>query len=275
MIKYGISEILSKVSETEDFEARVAILKQNDSNVLRHIFRLTYTPGVQWLLPPGKPPLNFNNNPGQQGNLFAEWRRFYLFFPGGNDNLKQSKREAIFIQILESLDPKDAELICSIKDGVMPYDHVDAELVNAAFPGLLPPDALVLNPKSPVAPKPATKPKTPTKAKPVKKAKVVQEAIVDTSSLSQDELALFNEISGSPNYATTVETPDTGLETINELYSGSLITDEEVKALSTFVETSKEIIEKVIEEDKLIEKSSPKPKPKKSSTKSKKENKTS
>ena len=144
MIRFGISEILALVSEKEEFNDRVKILRDNDSAVLRHIFKLAFTPGVKWLLPEGRPPIRLNDLPGQQGNLFAEWRRFYLFFPGGNDNVKQSKRESVFIQVLESLDPKDANLICDIKDGIMPYMHVDAELINTAFPGLLPEQVKVL-----------------------------------------------------------------------------------------------------------------------------------
>lgn len=138
MPKLGISEIFEKISAETKMDVRVKILRDNDSPVLRHILRLAFTPGVQWLLPKGKPPFVANEVPGQQGNLFAEWRRFYLFFPGGNDNLNQIKRETIFIQILESLDPRDADLICAIKDGEMPYKGVTDILVENTWPGLIP-----------------------------------------------------------------------------------------------------------------------------------------
>jgi hypothetical protein len=138
MIKFGISEILKAVSDTEDYDKKIGILRKNDSPVFRHILRLAFTPGVKWLLPEGKPKIKYNDLPGQQGNLFAEWRRFYLFFPGGNDNLPDKQREAIFSHVLESLDPKDADLICYIKDGIMPYESVTAALIHDAFPGLLP-----------------------------------------------------------------------------------------------------------------------------------------
>lgn len=136
MIRLGIAEILEKVQNEPKPATKVKILQQNDTAVFRHVLRLAFTKGVQWLLPPGKPPFKVNDLPGQQGNLFAEWRRFYLFFPGGNDGLKQTKREMIFIQILESLDPRDADLICAIKDGEMPYKTVTKLLVTKAFPDL-------------------------------------------------------------------------------------------------------------------------------------------
>lgn len=137
MPKLGIAEILEKVSKEKDPKRRVQVLLDNDSPVLRHFLRIALTPGVQWLLPPGTPPFEANKYLDQQGNLYAEWKRFYLFFPGGNDNLSQTKRELTFIQILESIDPKDAALLCEVKDGKMPYEHVTSVLVETAFPGLI------------------------------------------------------------------------------------------------------------------------------------------
>lgn len=138
MRRLGISEILIKASSAKTREERVAIIRQNDSNVLRGFLKLYFTPGVRWLLPEGHPPHRFNDMPGQEGNLYAEWKRFYLFFPGGNNNLDQRKREMIFIQILESIDPKDADLVCFIKDGIMPYDNLPYDVIDDAFPGLVP-----------------------------------------------------------------------------------------------------------------------------------------
>lgn len=138
MRRLGISEILIKASSAKTREERVTILKQNDSNVLRGILKLVYTPGVHWLLPEGHPTHRFNDMPGQEGNLYSEWKRFYLFFPGGNNNLDQRKRELIFVQVLESIDPKDADLICFLKDGIMPYDNLEYDVIDDAFPGLVP-----------------------------------------------------------------------------------------------------------------------------------------
>ncbi len=138
MPRLGIAEILEKVSNEKNIDRRVKILHENDSPVLRGLLRLAYTPGVQWLLPEGTPPFNRNGYLDQNGNLYSQWRKFYLFFPGGNDALAKSKREMIFIQILESIDPRDADLLCAIKDGIMPYSNVNGLLVDKAWPGLIP-----------------------------------------------------------------------------------------------------------------------------------------
>jgi len=135
--KLGISEILEKASGEKKVADRVRILQENSTPILQHLLRLHYTPGVKWLLPPGSPPFNRNAIPGQEGNLYAEWRRFYLFFPREGDNLKPAARESIFIQILESIDPRDADLIISIKDGKMPYPGITRAVVDKAFPDLI------------------------------------------------------------------------------------------------------------------------------------------
>ena len=35
---------------------------------------------------------------------------------GGNDRLSQSRREQLFIELLEALHPDEAELLCLVKD---------------------------------------------------------------------------------------------------------------------------------------------------------------
>jgi hypothetical protein len=47
------------------------------------------------------------------------------------------KRETLFIQFIEGLDPADAVLMCHVKDKKLPYKSINAKLVNSAFPGLI------------------------------------------------------------------------------------------------------------------------------------------
>jgi len=135
MPRLGISEVLEQVSEAKKPEEKIELLRKHNSTVLRDVLRLAYDKDKVWLLPEGNPPFTRNELPGQQGNLFAEWRRMYLFFEGGNPNLTAVKREYLFIQMLESIDPRDADLICSIKDKKMPYKTVTKKLIEMAYPG--------------------------------------------------------------------------------------------------------------------------------------------
>ena len=58
-------------------------------------------------------------------------------FLDANLNLTKAKREQLFINFLEMIDPEDAKLIISAKDKKIPYPNITAELVNEAFPGLI------------------------------------------------------------------------------------------------------------------------------------------
>lgn len=134
-MKLGIAEILSKAESEKDTKARIKILQDNYSTVLRDVIRLAYDKVTKWALPEGVPPYKPSIYPDSQPNLYSSWRRMYLFFPNGGGNLSSLKRENLFIQFLEQLDPEDAKLICAIKDKKMPYS-IPKSHFEKAFPGI-------------------------------------------------------------------------------------------------------------------------------------------
>jgi hypothetical protein len=54
--------------------------------------------------------------------------------------LHKIKRETLFIQLLESINEKEAELLCAVKDKELTrmYSAMTYDLVNQTFPDLLP-----------------------------------------------------------------------------------------------------------------------------------------
>lgn len=133
-MKYGIAETLQK-AEALTGDERTAFLRSNDSPVLRGVITMAYHKALKWAVPEGAPPFKENQFPGNQPNLYASWRRMYLFFPGGGGEMPALKRESLFIQFLEGLDPDDAKLICAVKDKTMPYKITKAQF-EKAFPGI-------------------------------------------------------------------------------------------------------------------------------------------
>jgi hypothetical protein len=136
-MKLGISEILKKASEIKDEKMRIGWLRQNDSNVLRGILKGALDPSIEWQLPEGNPPYKENDLVDQQNILYSEYRRLYLFTKNGNPNLKQIRRESLFIELLESVDKDDAKLLLHMKDKNLPYPGVTKDIINKAFPGLI------------------------------------------------------------------------------------------------------------------------------------------
>ena len=136
-MKLGLAEILKKASDFEKKQEKIEWLHRNDSPALRAILKYAYDPKVKFILPDGAPPYKQNQLPDLQSVLYSELRKLYLFIEGGNPNLKQTRREYLFIQLLENLDKEDAELIVAVKDKKIPYKGITKKFVEEVYPGLL------------------------------------------------------------------------------------------------------------------------------------------
>jgi hypothetical protein len=136
-MKLGLAEILKKASEFEKKQDKIDWLRNWDSVALRTVLKLAYDPRIKFQLPEGKPPFKLNDLPDLQSVLYSELRKMYLFLEGGHPTLKQTRREYLFIQMLENLDKEDADLIATIKDKKLPYKGITKKFVEEMYPGLL------------------------------------------------------------------------------------------------------------------------------------------
>jgi hypothetical protein len=133
----SISEILAEVEKAPAKE-KVAKLQSYDSMPLKVILQYALDPRIEWLLPIGIPPYTPCEHLDQHGNLHREIRKLHNFIKGGgHPDMHALRREVLFIQFIEALDPEDAILMCNIKDKKIPYKGINAKLVNSAFPGLI------------------------------------------------------------------------------------------------------------------------------------------
>jgi len=132
--------IFKKVEKAKTKKEKIAILHQHSSPVLKAILGYTYDPTVKWLLPEGTPPYKQLSDISDAGvTLKTEMKRFYLFVDGPTDtqrNLKQVRREELFIQTLESLHPDECKVLIGMKDRKLPYRGLTRKLVAEAFPNL-------------------------------------------------------------------------------------------------------------------------------------------
>ena len=139
-MKPPISVILEQASQIKNRADRAKYLREHGSKPLMIILQYCFHPTVKWLLPEGavpyKPMAKWDD---QEGHLYLEARKLYLFVEGGYPgNLSQKRREELFIQILEGIHPQDAQLLVSVKDKKMPYEGIDYSIVREAFPGVVP-----------------------------------------------------------------------------------------------------------------------------------------
>jgi hypothetical protein len=56
---------------------------------------------------------------------------------GGNDSLSKTRRESMFIQILEVLHPTEANLLCLVKDKLLEKQYkITKGVVESAYPDI-------------------------------------------------------------------------------------------------------------------------------------------
>lgn len=135
-MRKAIFEILEEASKIKSVQERALFLRKHDSQTLRMILEGVFNPTINWLLPKGSPPYKQNEITGSETLLYNFSRKLYLFVEGGNPNLKPMRREFLFIEMLESVHPKDAELLIAMKDKTMPYKGITKSVLKQAFPDM-------------------------------------------------------------------------------------------------------------------------------------------
>ena len=118
MVKPLISEVLANANKLKTKNDRVNYLKEQDCTALRDILRINFDETIELSLPPGEPPFKKFETEGKRKpkELRFEYPKFSNFVQAATPKLNQFKRETIFIDLLESIHPDDAQLFCTAKD---------------------------------------------------------------------------------------------------------------------------------------------------------------
>ena len=102
-MQVGMAEFLEKVSKLKKKDEKVEALKYNNSYALRTILQAAFDQRLKFLLPEGEPPYRPNDLPDQESVLLRECRKLVYMIEGPYPNLKQVKREQMFIELLETV----------------------------------------------------------------------------------------------------------------------------------------------------------------------------
>ena len=131
------SEILTRLGKIKTKKDKVTFLKQHNTDALRMVIKASFDPKVKWALPYGEVPFIPNDAPeGTEHNVLSyEARKLYHYIEGGNNQLSQTKREMMFVQLLEGLHPNEAEVIVAAKDKVLhqKFKGLSVNVVKEAF----------------------------------------------------------------------------------------------------------------------------------------------
>jgi hypothetical protein len=137
-MKMTFHERLSMVAKQRTKAGKIKALREYGSKPLHFFLMHVLHPDVKFLLPEGDmPDGTYVPNPtGDSQNMMeAKSRELYLFIEGHPQSatIPQNRREHLWVQMLESVDPKDAELLIKAKDKKLPFKGITLDLVNEAY----------------------------------------------------------------------------------------------------------------------------------------------
>ena len=160
-----VFEILDLVSAQKSNAKKVEVLKNYEHDCVKTVFVWNFDSSVVSLLPPGEVPYGETNAQttfagtlsdniakeaaggesatGQdldgrnKTSIRHEFKNFYHFVQGGNNDLTTTRREMIFINMLQGLHPREAEILVLIKDKDLQTKYnITIDNVKQAYPDI-------------------------------------------------------------------------------------------------------------------------------------------
>ena len=122
------------LAENEDFAINGLRTFADRNGAVRPVLQWLFDDKINSRLPEGKTPYNENGAPGPdltETALRFEFKKFKYFV---TEEVPQVRREAMWIQLLEGIPKREAELIDLVKDKTNPFKNIDKKFVQKAFP---------------------------------------------------------------------------------------------------------------------------------------------
>lgn len=160
-----VFEVFELASKQRSNSKKIEILKNYEHDSVKTILIWNFDESVISLLPEGEVPYSdLNDQTVYSGTLSEnlsreaaggeaatkqdllgagrtslrkEYVNLYHYVKGGNDGLSSIRREMMFINLLQGLHPKEAELICLVKDKKLTTKYnISLSVVQEAYPDI-------------------------------------------------------------------------------------------------------------------------------------------
>lgn len=134
------TEILQAVSSAKTKREKIELLQQYRNPALVSLLIWNFDNEVKSALPEGDVPYSPNEStvPDGVSRLSSSYKTFYNFVEGGNYDLSRTRRESLFIELLESLHSDEAELLCLVKDkGIGKKYRITKNVVSEAYEDII------------------------------------------------------------------------------------------------------------------------------------------
>lgn len=135
-------EIFDEFEEANSKKERMEVIEKNLSHTLTQVFQMAYHPQYEWMI--SELPENYKTPDTLPGisisQISAQLRKLYLFQKGNptSEKLSPEKRNELLLQILESLEFREAEVVIGIFKKDLGVKGLNYKFVKEAFPNLIP-----------------------------------------------------------------------------------------------------------------------------------------
>ena len=138
-----IYEVFDDFEQAKNKKDKAEVLTKNLSQLLVDVLKLTFHPAYVWKVTelPHNYKVPTDVLPGiTHDNLNSQLRRLYMFLQGNEtaEKLTDKRRNELLIQMLESIEPRDAEIILGIFQKDQHVKGLTYNFVKEVFPQLLP-----------------------------------------------------------------------------------------------------------------------------------------
>lgn len=139
----NLYEIFDEFENAKTKNQKMDVIGKNLSTTLVKVLELAYHPQYQWKVKELPENYKVPNDvlPGiTYDSLNLQLRRLYLFREGDStaESLSEKRRNELLVQMLESIEPREAEVILGIFQKDLGVKGLDYKFVKEAFPNLLP-----------------------------------------------------------------------------------------------------------------------------------------
>lgn len=139
----AIYEIFDEFENAKNKKERMSIIGSNLSHTLVDVLKLTFHPDVKWKIKVNVEEYKIPTDmmPGiTYDSLNSQLRKLYLFQEGNPtaEKLSDKRSNELLLQMLESIEPREAEVLIGILQKNLGVKGLDYKFVKEAFPNLLP-----------------------------------------------------------------------------------------------------------------------------------------
>jgi hypothetical protein len=138
----NLYEVFDEFEEAKNKEQKLAVIEKNLSKTLVEVLTYTFHPDYQWLITEMPDSYKIPDTfPGiSRCQLSTEIRKLYLFQKGNPsaEQLTSEKRIQLLLQLLESIEPREAEVVIGMLSKDLGVKGLNYKFVKEAFPNLLP-----------------------------------------------------------------------------------------------------------------------------------------